>query len=153
MLEIAICDDDPSITGFLETTLRASGGLLPEPLHIRVFHEGAAVLAALKNNVPFDIIFLDIELGDTTGIVVAEEIRKTFEHMILVFVSAHESYCKQLFRFETTAFLSKPIDEAEVKKLLLRIYKKLRNPRQMFVYQVMDNICRIPLDEILYFES
>jgi DNA-binding LytR/AlgR family response regulator len=156
MIEIAICDDDPSITGFLETTLKAGGHLLPEPLHIQVFHEGRAVLEALKNVAPpakIDIIFLDIELGDTTGIAVAEQIRKEFTYPILIFISAHESYCKQLFQFDTTAFLSKPIDEGEVKALLLRVYRELRNPQRVYVYRIKDDIVRTPLGEILFFES
>jgi DNA-binding LytR/AlgR family response regulator len=157
MLEIAICDDDPSITGFLASTLKGYEPLLPEPLHLQVFHQGAAVLEALKKDpggaAPFDIIFLDIELGDTTGIEVAEQIRKDFTEPALVFVSAHESYCKQLFRFDTTAFLSKPIDGNEVKSLLLRIYRDMRNPRQVFMYGAKDNVFRIPLGDILYFES
>jgi DNA-binding LytR/AlgR family response regulator len=157
VLEIAICDDDPSITGFLETTIRETGTGLPEPLHIRVFNRGAAVLAAMDagdaGNVPFDIIFLDIELGDTTGIAVAEQIRTRFEDPVLIFVSAHESYCKDLFQFDTTAFLPKPIDKAAVKKVLLRAYTTLRNPKAVFTYRDNDAIYRIPLSAILYFES
>jgi DNA-binding LytR/AlgR family response regulator len=158
MLEIALCDDDPSITGFLETTLKASGRPLGEELHIQAFHQGAAVLAVLQEaarnqKAPFDIIFLDIELGDTTGIAVAEQIRKAFAAPILVFVSAHESYCKQLFQFDTTAFLSKPVDGAEVQALFLRIYQKLRNPKAVFTYSIKEEECWIPLADILLFES
>jgi DNA-binding LytR/AlgR family response regulator len=153
MLGIAVCDDDPAITGFMEATLKGCEELLPEPLDIQVFHEGAAVLAALKKDSPFDIIFLDIELGDTTGMEVAEQIRKQFAEPALIFVSAHESYCKQLFQYDTTAFLEKPIDEAEVKALLLQVYKKIRNPQQMYIYQFKDDIVRIPLGDILFFES
>lgn len=156
MIEIAICDDESAITGYLESTLKSYGHLLPEPMHIQVFQSGAEVLAALNQQtggVPFDIIFLDIELGDTTGIAVAEQIRKEFETPVLIFVSAHESYCKHLFQLDTTAFLSKPIDEAELKALLLRVYKQLRNPRQVFVYRYNDTMFRMPLGDILFFEN
>jgi DNA-binding LytR/AlgR family response regulator len=71
----------------------------------------------------------------------------------LIFVSAYESYCKQLFQFDTAAFLSKPIDKAEVAPLLLRVYKKVRNPRRMFVYRCNNDMRRIALGDILYFES
>jgi DNA-binding LytR/AlgR family response regulator len=108
--------------------------------------------------VPFDIIFLDIELGDTTGIAVAEQIRTETDHRFderpaLVFVSAHESYCKELFQFDTTAFLSKPIDADAVKSLLLKVYKQLRNPRQVFTYRFNDTMFRTPLGDILFFKS
>jgi DNA-binding LytR/AlgR family response regulator len=153
MIEIAIDDDDPAITEGLEELLKRYSYLIPEPLHIQCFHEGAAILEVLKNNAVFDMIFLDIELGDTTGIAVAEQIRKQSDRIALIFVSAHESYCKQLFRFDTTAFLEKPIDENELKDVLLQVYKRLRNPHQVFSFHVKDDIIRVPLADILFFES
>jgi DNA-binding LytR/AlgR family response regulator len=133
--------------------LKETEALLGEGLHIQVFHRGAAILAALETGAaPFDIIFLDIELGDTTGIAVAEQIRRECTGSVLIFVSAHEEYCKQLFRFNTAAFLSKPIDEAEVKSLLLRVSKELRNPQEVFIYYVKEDMFRTPLADILFFE-
>jgi DNA-binding LytR/AlgR family response regulator len=153
MIEIAIGDDDPAITELLENMLNRYVHLIPEPLHIQCFHQGATILEVLKNKSPFDMIFLDIEFGDITGIAIAEQIRKHSDSMALIFVSAHESYCKQLFRFGTTAFLGKPIDENELKDVLLRMYKHLRNPHQVFSFRVKDDMIRIHLSDILFFES
>jgi DNA-binding LytR/AlgR family response regulator len=149
MLEIALCDDDPSITARLAAILENNARLLPEPFHVQVFNEGAMLLAAL----PFDIIFLDIELGDTTGIMVAEEIRKRYEYTVLIFVSAHEEYCKELFRFDTTAFLGKPFNSAQVVELLPRIYKKFHIFSKTFSYRIKDTVCRVLLSDILFFET
>jgi DNA-binding LytR/AlgR family response regulator len=152
MIEIAICDDDLSITAYLEALLERNAGLLPEPFRVQLFTQGAALLAAL----PFDIIFLDIKLEDTTGIRVAEEIRKLYENTILVFASAHESYCKDLFRFDTAAFLSKPIEDAHVQELLPRLYKKyqgLNTSGRTFTYRVKDAVCRVLMRDIIFFES
>ncbi|MDR3303821.1 MAG: LytTR family DNA-binding domain-containing protein [Treponema sp.] len=149
MLEIAICDDDPAVTAYLSVLLERNAGLLPEPFHIHLFNDGTTFVAAL----PFDVIFLDIELGDTTGIIVAEEIRKKYAQTVLVFVSAHESYCKELFRFDTTAFLGKPCDEAQVRDLLSRLCKKLFVPRTTFTYRTKNTLCRVAVKDILFFET
>ncbi|MDR3342704.1 MAG: LytTR family DNA-binding domain-containing protein [Treponema sp.] len=153
MIEIAICDDEPVINSALETMLNRFAPLLPEPIRIHQFCQGSALLDTLVKQPLFDIIFLDIELGDTTGIAVAEQIRKHFEEIALIFVSAYESYCKELFQFDTTGFLGKPIDENEVKALLVRVYKGLRNSKRVFVYRVKDAIYRVRLADILFFES
>ncbi|MDR0600258.1 MAG: LytTR family DNA-binding domain-containing protein [Treponema sp.] len=149
MLKIAICDDDRAIGPCLAGILRRNAGLLPEPFHIHLFTAGKALVASL----PFDIIFLDIELGDITGIHAGEEIRKRNENAVLVFVSAHESYCKELFRLDTTAFLGKPIDEQQVRELISRIAKKLYAPAKIFTYRVKDTVHRVPLADILFFET
>lgn len=149
MLRIAICDDDPSITAGIADMLKSNASLLPEPFHIRLFTEGSSLIAAL----PFDVIFLDIQLGDITGIRAAEEIRKHYENTALVFVSAYESYCKELFRFDTIAFLGKPVEEQQLRELLPRISKKLSTPPKTFIYQVKEMVGRVPVVDILFFES
>jgi DNA-binding LytR/AlgR family response regulator len=149
MLKIALCDDDPSISVFLKELLERNAALMPEAFHICTFTEGTALLAAL----PFDVIFLDIELGDTTGIRAAEEIRAENENTVLVFVSAHESYCKELFCFDTTAFLGKPIEEEAVRELLPRIGKRLKSPQKTFSYRVNARVYRLSVADILFFET
>jgi DNA-binding LytR/AlgR family response regulator len=92
-------------------------------------------------------------LGDITGILVAEEIRERNEKAVLIFISAYESYCKELFRFDVTDFLEKPIDEARVRELLPRIGQKLHAPLKTFTYRVNETVCRVPLADILFFEK
>jgi two-component system response regulator AlgR len=58
-----------------------------------------------------------------------------------------------LFQFDTTAFLSKPITGDDVKSVLLRISSHLRDPRKVFMYRFHDEMTRISLAGILYFES
>jgi DNA-binding LytR/AlgR family response regulator len=155
MLEVAICDDELLLVQSLERQLQEAAHAIPEPLHIRVFYRGAGLLAALsaETSCPFDILFLDIELGDTTGIAIAAEIRKRFETTILIFVSAHESYCKELFRYDTFDFLSKPVDALQLQDALRRSYRRLKKPSLFFSYRFKYEIYRIPFAEILYFES
>jgi DNA-binding LytR/AlgR family response regulator len=155
MLEVAICEDEPLLARSLERLLQDSAHVIPEPLHIRVFYKGADLLAALSGEtaVPFDILFLDIELGDTTGIAIAAEVRKHFESAILIFVSAHESYCKDLFRYDTFDFLSKPVDALQLQDALRRSYRRLKKPSLFFSYRAKNETYRIPFAEILYFEN
>jgi DNA-binding LytR/AlgR family response regulator len=158
MLEVAICEDEPLLARSLERLLQDSAHVIPDPLHIRVFYKGADLLAALSGEtaVPFDILFLDIELGPpgaaTTGVNIAAEIRKRFTSAILIFVSAHESYCKDLFRYDTFDFLSKPVDPLQLQDALRRSYQRLKKPSLFFSYRAKNETCRIPFAEILYFE-
>jgi DNA-binding LytR/AlgR family response regulator len=100
---------------------------------------------------------LDIELGPpeaaATGIAIAAELRKRNAAAILVFVSAHESYCRELFRYDTLEFLSKPVDAALLRDTLVRAYRRLRPPDRFFRYRKGKAACRLPLAEVLWFES
>jgi hypothetical protein len=52
-----------------------------------------------------------------------EHIRAGYETPLLVFMSADDSCCKDLFRFQPCGFLSKPLAEAGLTDMLRRISK------------------------------
>lgn len=49
-----------------------------------MFYRGEKLIEFLKNKDKFDLIFLDIELGNTTGIDVASHIRNKFDVTSLI---------------------------------------------------------------------
>jgi DNA-binding LytR/AlgR family response regulator len=159
LIEAAICDDEPLLAGALERLLRDSAHVIPEPLRITVFTRGEDLRAALSagdSPIPFDMLFLDIELGPSeaaaNGIAIAAEIRKRSDTAILIFVSAHEAYCKELFRYDTFDFLSKPVDALQLQDALRRAYQRLKKPSFFFSYRIKNETYRVPFPEILYFE-
>jgi CheY-like chemotaxis protein len=129
-INIALCDEDPAITAQLKTLLNSRRHLLRGPLHIRCFHQGVALCAALTPKagdpwrIPFDIIFLAL---DTVNLAAAEHIRAEYETPLLVFMSADDSCCKDLFDFQPCAFLSKPLAEADLTEVLRQISQRCRN--------------------------
>jgi DNA-binding LytR/AlgR family response regulator len=171
MIEVAICDDEPVFARTMERLLRDSARHIPEPLHIRAFTTGAEVLAELPpphteppaetpgeaplggRPSPFDIIFLDIELGDANGIAIATEIRKRFQTVILVFVSAYEGYWRRVFGSQPLEFLSKPVDALQLQDTLRKAYVRLKEPSLYYSYRIKSNTFRVPLAEIVYFET
>ena len=46
----------------------------------------------------FDIIFLDIEMGDEDGITAARKIRETDRNVLIIYVTSHEAICRSPFR-------------------------------------------------------
>jgi two-component SAPR family response regulator len=129
-INIALCDEDPAVTAQLETLLNSRRHPLRGPLQIHCFHQSAALCAALTPKaadpwlIPFDVIFLAL---DTVDLAAVERIRAEYETPLLVFMSADDSCCKDLFDFQPCAFLGKPLAEADVTEVLRRISKRYRN--------------------------
>lgn len=72
-------------------------------------HDEAKVL--LISEKP-DIVFLDIRLGKKTGLELLKELGK-FEFQV-IFVTAHENYAIDAFRFSAIDYLLKPVDSEEL---------------------------------------
>lgn len=55
----------------------------------------------------FDVIFLDIEMGQADGITVARKIRETDKNVLIIYVTSHESYMQESFSVRPFRFFGK----------------------------------------------
>ena len=80
MINVAICDDDIVLTGKIETMLQNIAKRSFIPIDTEVFWEGEHLADSVEIENSFDIIFLDIEMGQEDGITVARRIRKVDDY-------------------------------------------------------------------------
>lgn len=78
-----------------------------------------------------DLIFLDVELGAQSGFEILRRIPEiNFE---VIFVTGHEQYAVQAFRFSAFDYLMKPVDQSQLskalQKLAIRLTQKQRNEK------------------------
>lgn len=152
MLRIAICDDQNEICSQIERYLLAYTDI---ELIIEVFYSGEKLVEYLKNNTQFDLIFLDIELGEFNGINVGEEIRNNLNDHIckIVFITAKDGYEKELFDLQPFNFLRKPVSQEKLIKCVELVAKILNIENNLFEYKKGHDTKKIAIKEILYFEN
>ncbi len=78
----------------------------------------AAEAIALISRVDFDLLFLDVELGDGTGMEVLEACKSS--DFKLIFITAHSHYAIQAFRFSALDYLLKPFDPGLLQEAVTR---------------------------------
>lgn len=84
-----------------------------------------------------DVLFLDVELGDGTGMDLLERIGKV--DFPIIFITAHNKYAVDAFRFSAIDFLLKPIDPEELMRSVERV-KSQNNVRLSEQLQVLKDI-------------
>lgn len=152
-MRIAICDDNVAITGEIDQMLQRIGKEEKINLQTDVFFDGDTLWSEIQKSGPYDLIYLDIEMERMDGITTAKKIREKNPYTILIFVSAYESYCKQLFEVEPLRFLDKPIDYDIFKEYFLLAHRRLHDLSERFVFQYEKRVYHIPVKEIRYFEK
>ena len=144
-MRIAICDDEDQERLNIKALVKRYA---PE-LSIVLFSSADELLTAAKTTF-FPLIFLDIEMDDTNGFDAAEELMSGSSQPLIVFVTKSTEYT---IRGYDVAFhyLVKPLNEEKFYEVLKRALRLIIP--QYFTFSSNGELYRIPVQEILYFES
>lgn len=155
VIKIAICDDDNYICSDIEKMILDYAQTSTIQMDVEVFYTGEALIDFIKTEHPFDVIFLDIELGTTTGIEVGNKIRNELDDHIskIVFITSKSGYEQQLFDVQPLNFIKKPIDQEKLENCLSLAIKLLDIDNKIFEYKKGYDVIRVNIKDILYFES
>lgn len=148
-MNIAICDNDKTFRDCLEKHLKHYFDERSIPLNFFQFSCGEELLS---NSLLFDLIFLDVEMGQTNGIETGKELKRKNPHNIIFVITSHEGYLDDAFKIHAFRFLPKPLD-------VLRLYKALDDAAELINNDIMvfydSNSCsdvRICANDIIYIE-
>ena len=153
MINIAICDDNITTTGELETMLQEIARKHFIQSETEVFWDGKKLAESVERGACFDIIFLDIEMGKEDGITVARRIMEWDKNILIIYVTSHESYMQESFAVRPFRFLVKPVGESKLEKCFLEAYEEVSGNDSYFRYSYQRMNHKIPIRDILYFES
>lgn len=154
MINIAICDDDKPFTGIVEQLLRRITNEQGISVSCEVFFDGSHLIRAVtEQHMHFDLVYLDIEMKEIDGIQTALALRKMEFSTLIVYLSVHEEHLKELFCTEPFRFLSKPIDEPIFCEVFFCACERIRNRTGYFTFSYKKTLNRIPLCQIICFES
>lgn len=152
-MRIAICDDDHFITEEIRKALERIQKEMELEMSVDEFSDGTELYCSIQEKGSYDIVYLDIEMKGMNGIVTAGKIREEDPYAVLIFISAYDSYCRQLFDVEPLRFLDKPIRWEVFREYFLLAYQKVQDINQRFVFQANKRVYQIPHKEIMYLES
>jgi DNA-binding LytR/AlgR family response regulator len=104
--------------------------LLAAHAEVEVVGEAASAAEALKlaAAVPYDVVFLDIEMPGLSGLEAARLVHDRPNRPELVFVTAHEQYAVDAFAVEALDYLLKPVDPERLTQVVRRLVERRRAP-------------------------
>lgn len=154
MINIAICEDNEDFLKYVNNMILIFSKSHNISVNVSIFSDGLYLIEEYKNNISYDLIFLDIEMSQINGIDTALFIRKNDYNALLVYVSSYDNYLKELFQVEPFRFIQKPVNEQHFYEVLeLAINRIKERNSQFFFFQSGKNIHKILYKDILYFES
>ena len=116
---------------------------------IKRFKDGAQLLECFDSE-HFDLIFLDIYMGELDGIAVAEEIRRRDQQCLLVFATASREHAIQSYRVRAFDYLVKPYTWEQVSETLRLCEQQLLKRNRYLDIKEGREMTRILLCDIIY---
>lgn len=151
MINCVIIDDDPVASSLLKHYVNNTDGLsLTE-----VFNNSVEAANFLRTNAPeVDLIFLDIEMPDMTGI----ELLDTLQDLPpVILVSSKEQYAVKAFEYKVISYLVKPVDYSKFLKAVGRVFKQYEAQKggELDYLFVKENglLTKVSNADILYFAA
>ena len=107
MIRIGIVDDEKQERDQLKQALARFGAENGTELNVKEFDCAAVYLAAQDRD--FDILYLDIDMPQMSGMELAEKIRETDQDVILIFCTNLQQFALNGYSVGALGFIVKPI--------------------------------------------
>jgi two-component system LytT family response regulator len=117
-LRVLVVDDEPLARLRLEDLL----GREPDVEIVGTAADGATAIAEIRRLRP-DLVFLDVQMPERTGLDVARELGA--EMPMTVFVTAYDQYALQAFDVAAVDYLVKPFDDERFEEAFRRARRRL----------------------------
>lgn len=153
LIKIAICDDVKELIDNLNKILQKIAIKSNETIMVDGYCEPEKLVDALKNNERYDMIFLDIQMPNMSGVEIGKFIRNSLDDNTtqIIYISGESRYAMELFDIRPLNFIIKPFDEVQIENVLMTGVKLICNNRNLFEYKVRECIYRVEYSKIYYF--
>jgi two-component system response regulator LytT len=115
-IKALVVDDEAPARSELRFLLAEAGG-------VEVVGEAsnAAEATQLIRAIPYDVVFLDIDMPGVSGMRLAEALSELDRPPAIVFVTAHSEYAVQAFEVAATDYLVKPVEIERLRQAIERL--------------------------------
>jgi len=153
---IGICDDE-------KLQVKVNGLYIKEiaernhwELSLIPFNSGKGVMEYLQTK-KLDVLFLDIDLGNESGIGVAEKLAAKYPELVVIFITGHREFANDAFDVDAMGYIVKPVDEKKMERVLKKTLAHIeairsKQPSDTVVITVDNLKKKILQNEILYIE-
>ena len=149
-VNFAICDDSVVDSNYVKELVTQWANDKKYQFNIDVFSSAEAFMFHYVENKEYDVLLLDIEMGNMDGVTLARQIRKSNKSVQIVFITGYSDYIAEGYDVEALHYLMKPLKKEKLYDVLDRAVNKIKQNEKHLVLNTFDEMIRIPLHEIIY---
>lgn len=147
-MNIFICDDEPKILSEISSKTKA----FLAKADIFEFSDGKILLEAMTDH-NCDILLLDIDMPEISGLDIAAQYNFLEKRPLLVFITSHDELVYDSLKFHPFGFVRKSYMDKELPQMLSDCADELSSRERHFCFHTSEGDVKLKIEEILYFEA
>lgn len=151
--KFAIVDDSSSDTEYAAALASRWAQSLGHTARISLFPSAEAFLFQYEEEPDFDVLLLDIEMGEMNGVELARRLRQDNGTVQIVFLTGYPDFIGEGYEVAALHYLMKPISYEKLCGVLDRAAANLRKTEKRLCVTHERRTEFVPLSQLLYVEA
>lgn len=156
MLNICVCDDSTEfIRAFTKQLRLMCNKYFSKEIQYTIcgaFNSASDVINYIEDST-IDVLFLDIDMPEINGFDLAKHVSMINPEAMIVFVSGHDHFVFEVFKFSPFAYLRKTKVLEDLPEILKRIDEYIYRKNIRIDVETIYGQLSVPVKEVLYIES
>lgn len=150
---IALCDDAPQDRAYIRSILASWSENSRQLVHIEEFPSAESFLFRYAEDKAWDILLLDIEMGNMDGVTLAKKIRQENDSVQMVFITGFADYISEGYEVAALHYLMKPVKQDKLFAVLDRAVASIQKTERVILLPVGGEMLRLPISQVQYVEA
>ncbi|MFH5849680.1 LytR/AlgR family response regulator transcription factor [Clostridium perfringens] len=152
MFSIALCEDNSLQREELKNNLSKVLDEIGVEYKLLTFETGEDLLREYPENL--DMLFLDIQMGELTGMETARKVRKYDDKVEIIFITALWDYIQKGYEVRAFRYLIKPVKFKELQEQVTACVGNILHKRYTYItIKDKNNVLKIRTEDILFLET
>lgn len=118
---------------------------------VSIYNKGHHLMSAIEDNRNIQLMVLDVEMPEISGIDIARAVKKLGKKCIVIFLTSHNDYAVDGYELGVFRFIPKDRIDELLEKALMDAAEKIKFEfRKTFLIQHQDSVEKIYYDDINY---
>ena len=149
---VAVCDDSTADRQYILNMLTEWAAKAGHSVLVAEFSSAEQFLFEYEDKSDYDILLLDIEMGDMDGVTLAKKLRQVNETVQIIFVTGYSDYISEGYEVAALHYLMKPVKQEKLLEVLNRAVEKVQKNEKLLLLENVGELYRIPLYQIRYID-
>lgn len=150
--KIAVCDDSDADRRYMENLVSRWAGEKGHTAQVSTFASAEDFLFCYAEKNDYDILLLDVEMGEMDGVTMAKKLRQSNDAIQIVFITGYSDYISEGYEVAALHYLMKPVKEDKLFSVLDRAAEKLSKNEKVLHFEIGGEMARVPVYQIRYAE-
>ena len=150
---IGICDDNKTDAAYMEKLLLEWADTKQQQIKCEVFPSAESFLFRYAEDKDYDILLLDIEMGEMDGVALAKKLREENDSVQIIFTTGYADYMAEGYEVAALHYLMKPVSEEKLFTVLDRAAAAIEKTEQAVLLPVDGEVLKISPGDVQYVEA